>query len=141
MNPEQTYRSPKATNTQLREALRVALGLPEEPKAEKPSNAFKECLNAFQNAYEKQTGLHYQLQAKDAVAMAGIMKKLQALAPGADVVEMLTALVAKLPEWYVKNAYSIPVINGKFNEIVASIRQSKKQTTNEYKEKIARDLT
>jgi hypothetical protein len=142
MTAEQTYRNPKATKAQLREALRVALGLPEEPAAaQPPKNAFKECLNTFQTAYKKQTGLHYQIAAKDAVAMAGIIKKLQALAPGADVVELFTALAAKLPEWYVKNAFSLPVINGKFNEIVAAIRQSKNQINNDYKERIARDLT
>lgn len=142
MTPEQTYNNPKATKAQLREALRVALGLPEEPKREKPKNAFKDCLNAFQTAYKKETGLHYQLAAKDAVAMAAIMKKLQALAPGADVAELFTALVAKLPEWYLTNAFSLPVINGKFNEIVAAIKiQKKTKTSHEYKERIARDLT
>ena len=142
MSPEQTYRDPKATKPQLREALRVALRLPEEQVEDQPPrNVFKACLNAFQMAYKQHTGLHYQLAAKDAVAMAAIMKKLQKLAPGTDVVEMFTALVAKLPEWYVKNAFSLPVINGKFNEIVAAIRQTKKQNNDEYKERIARDLT
>lgn len=142
MTPEQTYRNPRATKAELRTALAESLGLPPEPKEEKPKNNFKDCLKVFQTAYKKHTDLHYQLATKDAVAMASVMKKLQKLAPGTDVVQMFTALMAKLPEWYVKNAFSLPVINGKFNEIVAAIRhQNTKKTTHEYKERIARDLT
>lgn len=142
MTPEQTYRNLKATKAQLRAALGEALGLPPEAEPEKPKSAFRECLTAFQTAYKKHTGLHYQLAVKDAVAMAGIMKKLQALAPGADVVQAFTVMVNKLPDWYKKNGFSISVINGKFNEIVAAIRSANKtKTSHEYKERIARDLT
>lgn len=143
MTPKEIYHDHKATKATLRAALGQVLGISAEPEQPKQPNVFKECLTAFQNAYKKQTGLHYQLSAKDAVSMAGIIKKFHGLNVGSEnIVEAFTVLLAKLPEWYRQNAFSLPVINGKFNEIVAAIRQSNdKKTSYEYKERIARDLT
>lgn len=112
-----------------------------QPK-EQDQSVFKTCLNAFQTAYKNQTGLDYSFQAKDGVALAGIIKKVSALiGTDAHVVTTFTMLINKLPEWYRTNAFSLPVINGKFNEIVATIKQNKNKPKDEYKERIARDLT
>lgn len=113
--------SARSSKEQLREALAWTLGAPQPPKgvAKEPS-VFNECKSVFSAEYRKTAGVPYVFGVKDGVALASIIKKLEAMGesnmPGA-----FTAIVQNLPEWYRKNAFSIPVINSKFNEIIASI--------------------
>ena len=115
-------RSLRSSKEELRAALAWALGeAPQTPKggAKEPS-VFNECKSVFSAEYLKTAGVPYVFGVKDGVALASIIKKLEAMGesnmPGA-----FTAIVQNLPEWYRKNALSIPVINSKFNEIIASI--------------------
>ena len=114
-------RSARSSKEQLREALAWTLGAPQPPKggAKEPS-VFNECKSVFSAEYLKTAGVPYVFGVKDGVALASIIKKLGAMGesniPGA-----FTVIVQNLPEWYRKNAFSIPVINSKFNEIIASI--------------------
>ena len=115
-------RSERSSKEQLREALAWTLGeAPQPPKggAKEPS-IFNLCKEAFRMEYRKTSGVSYIFEAKDGVALSGIIKKLEAL-DEQNVVGTFTAIVQNLPEWYKKNAFSIPVINSKFNEIIASI--------------------
>ena len=113
--------SARSSKEQLREALAWTLGAPKPPKggAKEPS-AFNECKSVFSAEYRKTAGVPYVFGVKDGVALASIIKKLEAMGesniPGA-----FTVIVQNLPEWYRKNAFSIPVINSKLNEIIASI--------------------
>ena len=123
-------RSARSSKEQLREALAWTLGEAPQPSrnkfetgskggANEPS-VFNECKSVFSAEYRKTAGVPYVFGAKDGVALASIIKKLEAMGesniPGA-----FTVIVQNLPEWYRKNAFSIPVINSKFNEIIASI--------------------
>ena len=123
-------RSLRSSKEELRAALAWALGEAPQPRsaeltskpkggAKEPS-VFNECKSVFSAEYLKTAGVPYVFGVKDGVALASIIKKLEAMGetniPGA-----FTVIVQNLPEWYRKNALSIPVINSKFNEIIASI--------------------
>lgn len=115
-------RSLRSSKEELRAALAWALGeAPQPPKwgAKEPS-VFNACKSVFSAEYRKTAGVPYVFGVKDGVALASIIKKLEAMGesniPGA-----FTVIVQNLPEWYRKNAFSLPVINSKFNEIIASI--------------------
>ena len=115
-------RSLRSSKEELRAALAWALGeAPQPPKggAKEPS-AFNECKSVFSAEYRKTAGVPYVFGVKDGVALSAILKKIQAMGE-TNVTGTFTAIVQNLPEWYKKNAFSIPVINSKFNEIIASI--------------------
>ena len=128
--------SARSSKEELREALAFALGVEQKAhKNEKGVSIFTECKNVFANEYNKYTGLRYNFQVKDGVALAGIIKKIEANLPpapsqggGEKVVNTFTALVQNLPVWYKEKAFSLSVINSKYNEIIASI--TKKAGTN-----------
>lgn len=112
--------SRRSSKEELREALAWALDAPLPPKGgAKEPGAFNACKSAFYTEYRKTTGVAYNFGVKDGVALAGIIKKIEAL--DAPALITFTALVQNLPDWYKKNAFSLPVINSKFNEIIASI--------------------
>ncbi|MDT8346508.1 MAG: hypothetical protein RQ756_01800, partial [Flavobacteriaceae bacterium] len=81
-SPIEIYRNPKSTKAQLKEALRVALELPEEkpPKHEKYS-LFKACLNHFEITFKQRTGIDYVVTPKDGKAMAELLKKINQISP------------------------------------------------------------
>lgn len=116
-------RSLRSSKDELRVVLAWALG-EEAPKQTKEGTKqpgiFNDCKAAFNAEYRKTAGVPYVFGVKDGVALASIIKKLEAMGesniPGA-----FTVIVQNLPEWYKKNAFSLPVINSKFNEIIASI--------------------
>ena len=122
--------SARSSKEQLREALAWTLGEAPQPSrnkfgtgskggAKEPS-VFNECKSVFSAEYRKTAGVPYVFGVKDGVALSGIIKKIQALGEE-NVTGTFTALIQNLPEWYKKNAFSLPVINSKFNEIIASI--------------------
>ncbi|MBF0576622.1 hypothetical protein [Dysgonomonas sp. GY617] len=138
-----TLKSKKANKEQLREALAASLGVAYEPATkDQQENLFTECRSVFFKAYKDQTGLDYSFVGKDAKALTQILEKIGNMSSDwSDQDKRMTfeALVINLPDWYKKNAFSISVINNKFNEIVASIKQNgrQQQTGGDLKSKLA----
>lgn len=126
-----TLYSQRSSKEQLREALAWSLGV-ETPsstrKESKEASVFTLCKNAFSVEYRRYAGVPYVFSAKDGVALSGIIKKLEDMNE-TNVPVTFTAIVQNLPEWYKKNAFAIPVINSKFNEIVASISKANRAGT------------
>ncbi|NDV45487.1 hypothetical protein D0T49_00270 [Paludibacter sp. 221] len=140
-----TLQSTKASKEQLREALAAALGVRyERANREKVVTIFTECRDVFLKTYKANTGLDYSFGAKDGRALACIIEKIGNAHDGNDTESLVTfkALIGNLPEWYKQNAFSLTVINNKFNEIVASIRKNGEKTgiTNDYKARVLKDL-
>lgn len=118
--------SKKSSKELIREALAWALNVPIDKGCSREPSVFNQCKLVFSSEYRRVTGVPYVFGVKEGVALAGIIKKIEELGD-VNVINTFTALVQHLPEWYKKNAFSIPVINSKFNEIIASI--SKKTGT------------
>lgn len=143
----QTLNSPKASKEQLRQALAAALGVAYEVKGkEKSISMFNQCKGIFLDAYQEQTKIEYSFAAKDGVALSSLIEKVKGITTY-PTDETITAtfrlLLVKLPDWYKQNAFSLTVINNKFNEIVASIKNNDGKTgiTNDYKARVLSDLT
>jgi hypothetical protein len=134
----------KASKAQLREALAASLGVEyEQPNKEKEKTLFVQCRDTFLEAYKKHTGIDYSFEAKDGRSLASIIGKLKDRQPSKSD-ELLHGsfifLIIKLPDWYKQNAFSLTVINNKFNEIVASITQNgngQQQTGDSLESKLA----
>lgn len=142
MKPIDVLRKVNATKAQLRKALAEALGVPYvEPaaKQEQEQQYFKPCLNAFLMRYKEVTKLDYNFTAKDGKALKSIIEKIKNITTTGDVTATFTYFIKHLPEWYVKNAFSLTVIDNKFNEIIASIRSSK-NVSDGFKQRIVNDL-
>lgn len=140
-----TLRNPAATKQQLREALAAALGVEYIEKKTEKNTVFNQCKFIFNQYYTDFSGLSYAFGAKDGVALADIIKKLQALSYLNDeqTVKTFEALISKLPDWYKNNAFSLTVINKKFNEITTSIKRNSGNAggiSADYRAQIARDL-
>jgi len=140
-----TLKNPKASKEQLRAALSAALGVPYIVKDKGAETLFTQCRKVFMAAYERHTGVSYVFGAKDAKALKELIAKVGSLAnaPTDDTtIEMLGYLIDRLPEWYKQNAFSLPIVNNKFNEIVASIKKNGGQSgiTNDYKARVISDL-
>lgn len=137
------YNRKSSSKEALREALAFCLGVA-YVKKEKVTSIFEACKQFFSEKYKERTGIEYYWKAKDAVALNAILKQLEAInIHNSDMFLLFQHLIHKLPEWYQKNAYSLPVINSKFNDIVRIIKQQnngKTNISNEYKQQIIRDL-
>lgn len=137
---ERIYRNRRSSKEELREALGAALGLPQMPgKGKENPGVFNVCKTAFCSEYAKTAGVSYTFAAKDGVALSKIIAKLEGLGEQ-DVASAFSVLMQKLPEWYKKNAFALPVIEKKFNEIIASISRNGGQISNSYKQKLLSDL-
>lgn len=143
-----TLKSPKASKEQLREALAASLGVAlERQSKEKETTLFAQCRDTFMEAYKKHTGIDYSFGAKDGIAVSQLIDKIQCLIEyksPADALATFEAFINNLPDWYKQNAFSLTVINNKFNEIVASIRKNggkKTGITDDYKARVLNDLT
>jgi hypothetical protein len=139
-------RNPHASKQQLREALAASLGVEiTEGKTDKQT-LFSQCKRIFDQYYSEFSGLPYAFGAKDGVALAAIIKKIEALSLESDeqIIRTFEALISKLPDWYKNNAFSLTVINKKFNEIITSIKRGSGNTASgisaDYRAQIARDL-
>lgn len=131
MNRDQqlkTLKSPKASKEQLREALAASLGVVYERQTkEREITIFTQCRDSFLEAYKKHTGIAYSFEAMDGRALSSIIKKIGNLENTQNDVELLDSfnvLIYRLPDWYKQNAFSLVIINNKFNEIIASIRKN-----------------
>jgi len=138
-------KNPHASKQQLREALATALGVElTESKSDKRS-VFSACKGVFEFCYSDYSGFPYAFSAKDGVALAAIIKKIEGLGVDSDqqIIKTFEALISKLPDWYKNNAFSLTVINKKFNEITTSIKRSSVNSggiSADYRAQIARDL-
>lgn len=141
--------NPKSSKEQLRSALASALGV--EYKAatkERNESVFSECKALFFRFYNRETGLTYSFTGQDGKSLKELIGKVQSILnfPAKDetVVNTFGMLLEKLPDWYRKNAFSLPVINKKFNDIVSSIKQGNERGQSNisagYKQKLIDDL-
>ena len=141
MDPLELLGKKTATKQELREALAQVLGV-ETPDFEADKNRtqtpFKPCLNVFLEQYKKVTQLDYAVTSRDGKALAEIIGKIEKIAKN-DVVNTFTYIITHLPQWYVENGFSLIIINSKFNEILASVKQQKTISYG-YKESILNDL-
>lgn len=139
------FNNTKASKEQLREALAASLGVECERKSqEKEKTLFVQCRDTFLEAYKNHSGLDYYFATKDGVALSNIIKKIGFLSGTSkdDTLMTFKALINNLPDWYKQNAFSLTVINNKFNEIVASIRNNGRQQgiTDSFKSRVLNDL-
>lgn len=139
-------KNPHSSKQQLREALAASLGVElAESKTDKQT-VFTSCKRIFDRYYtENSGGLPYAFSAKDGVALSDIIKKIEGLSIETDeqIIKTFEALIVKLPDWYKNNAFSLPIINKKFNEITTSIKRNSGNTCGisaDYRAQIARDL-
>lgn len=147
----------KSTKERLREALSFALGVEYKPMSkEKTESVFNDCKAVFCEFYKQETGLTYTFTGQDGKALKELIDKIKTLltphqlppqgGEREDVIISKTfqVMLVKLPDWYRKNAFSLPVINKKFNEIVSSIKQSNEKGQSSisagYKQKLIDDL-
>lgn len=141
--------NPKSSKERLREALSFALGVEYKPTTkEQNESVFNECKALFFRFYNRETGLVYSFTGQDGKALKELIGKVQSIInfPAKDetVVNTFGMLLEKLPDWYRKNAFSLPVINKKFNDIVSSIKQGNERgqanISAGYKQKLIDDL-
>lgn len=125
-----TLNNPKSTKAALKHALSFALGVEYEPDTkEKQQTVFNRCQQIFCDYYTKETGLTYVFEGKEGRSLAQLVDKVSGLiSPPTDenIVVSFTALIQNLPDWYKQNQFNLPVINSKFNAIVASISKNGK---------------
>jgi hypothetical protein len=143
MTPLQVFNKKNATKEQLRAALAEVLNVeykPPEPKNKDENPLFKPCLNVFLAQYQKTTGLEYSITPKDGKALKSIIEKVTKVTTTGDVQTTFQFIILNLPPWYVKNAFSLSVIDSKFNEIIGSIRNSKNTVSHGYKQRIVDNL-
>lgn len=136
----------RSSKAELRQALAYVLGVELPPEPVKVESLHTKCKQVFCETYKTKTGLDYMFAAKDAGALKQIIGKIEGiLSRPTDelIVNTFNVMIDKLPDWYVQNAFSLPVINKKFNEIAANIKNNgaKKQPISEsYKDRIRRSL-
>lgn len=136
-----TLHNPKATKEELRAALARSLGVDYTPATKGQADSlFSDCRSLWMTRYLADTGLDYSFSAVDAVSLKAIITKMQRLTDEQEqrTLEALAVLFERLPAWYKENAYSLPVVNKKFNEIIASIRKEygKQKQPAEHKERL-----
>lgn len=135
----------KASRDDLRRAIAFLLEIQYQPVSKtEEKTLFKRCCEIFGQSYKERTGVEYFFAQRDGIALSEIIKKIGVMTNTGSDDEVLTtfsALLLNLPEWYKRNAFSLRVINCKFNEIVASIRnEGKKGVTDDFKRQTIRDL-
>jgi hypothetical protein len=142
--------NPKASREQLRSALAFSLGVEYAPVSkEQKESVFNNCKVIFLAFYARETGLIYTFSGQDAKALKELIGKVKTVfnCPAADdqIPVAFRLLLEKLPAWYKKNAFSLPVINKKFNEIVSSVKQKndgkgQSNISEGYRRKLINDL-
>ncbi len=141
MKPIEVLHKKNATKPQLRCALAESLGVEwhEPTQTQEDETPFKQCLNYFLNEYKTATKLDYAFSPKHGIALKGILTKIEKVSTTGDVTATFMYLVKHLPKWYRENAFSLCVINSKFNEIIATIKTNKK-VSDGYKQQIITDI-
>ena len=141
MTPLETLHKKTATKQDLRQALAEALNV-SMPAFEACKNGsqttFKTCLNAFLERYKEVTRLEYSVTSRDGKALSEMITKIEKIA-NKDTANTFMYIIKHVPQWYIENGFSLPMINGKFNEIIAAIKTQKK-VSDDYKKSILNDL-
>jgi len=93
----------------------------------KESNGFLEMKNTFLTYYKKKKDLDYYFTGKDAGCLKQLTNKLKStlksVGKEANLTDTFTGFLNAInDEWIIENL-SIPIINSKYNEILAKIRQ------------------
>ncbi|SNA83282.1 hypothetical protein DK150_550057 [Flavobacterium psychrophilum] len=142
MTPTETYHSPKSTKKDLKKALAETLGIEysETNANEKIETDYKICVAFFMKRYKEITKLDYNFNSRDGKSIKDILTKIEHITKTGNISETFKYLIQNLPDWYKQNAFSLIVINSKFNEIIASIKASKNKVSDEYKQQIIRDI-
>ncbi|MCT4613610.1 MAG: hypothetical protein N4A49_01895 [Marinifilaceae bacterium] len=143
-----TYKKKSSTKKELRKALAFMLNIEycEIQKDTKSESIFSQCKKIFTDSYLEHVEIDYYWQAKDSFALTQIISKLNRLVElkGGDTKTAFEYMINKLPKWYKDNAFSVTIINSKFNEIISEIKQShessKAPISSDYKQKIIGDL-
>ena len=142
------FKKNSSTKQQLRNALAATLGIAAEEAErmeQQEQNLFGICKDAFMKAYATKTGLVYYFTGKDAKALLEIIKKIELMPTSTNTEESFKVIVERLPLWYVNNAFNLPAISSRFNDIVVQIKNSvngraTNSISNDYKQKVVRDL-
>ncbi|WP_053405153.1 hypothetical protein [Persicobacter sp. CCB-QB2] len=146
---KELLKNPNAKRADLKAALADAYHLDLhalKAAKEMESRIFNQCKGYFSQQYQNHTQVPLMWSAKDAGALKDIMKKLNQLTEGkTPVVEAFQYLIINLPDWYKSHGFSLPVINGKFNELIAEIKTnrngaSKSNVSDDYKARVLKDL-
>lgn len=149
MNNEQATKilnRKSSSKEQLREALAYALGVDYVPfSTQSGTSLTAKCKSVLFEAYRSETGLDYSFAGADAKALSELIKKIAKTAESEseDVIyQTFSALIHKLPDWYKQNAFSLLVINKKYNEIIVSIKKNgnKQPIGYDYRRRIVDDL-
>lgn len=121
-----------ATKGELRAALAEALFEPLPQWAEVEENLTGKCRKYFADAFAQATGLAYNFQPKDHKALGALVGKIADAAtakkPDAtsrDIFAAFTFFIDHLPQWYREGGFSLCIINSKFNEIIAQMKNGK----------------
>lgn len=146
IDPEAILNNRNSLKHEVFSALAEALNKPKKPwcfAKERPTTVFSICLNSFISLYEKQTGMRYSFQQKDAGCLNSLIKKLYSIAKNTadeQIIHAFEFLMQKLPSWYLEHGFSLCVINSKFNEIIAEIKKNgtdkKGKISDSYKHKV-----
>lgn len=135
--------NPKASREQLRRSLAEWAGVPYEPrttaKPENEKSLFARCQFVFMQRYKDEAKVKYSFGAKDGRALKEIIEKIRAF-PDTETDEQIyitfCALMKNLPQWYIKNSFSLSRINNDFNIIIANIKTDGGQgITNDLKQR------
>lgn len=111
----------------------------------KSQSLWTQCKASWLCHYEKEVGISYLFTTKDGVALASLLhkfKRLWADKSEEEYFQCFVYLVQHLPNWYQQNAFSLPIINSKCNEIISAIKQQrspKKGLSTEYLQQVLRD--
>lgn len=132
-DPVKTLHKRSATRDELRAALASALGLPLPTWAEADDDLNTRCRARFCWAYSIAThNATYRFQPKDYKALDALVKKITDAtteknpeATTDDVEKAFAWFLNNLPEWYRSTGFSACILNSKFNEIVAAIKNGK----------------
>ncbi len=144
MTPLEILHKKGATKAELRGALAASLGVPvPDFSGGGTSSLHNRCKQAFQEAYQKQTGVPYAWSAKDAGAMGQLLAKLKKMSGGKseeEVAAVFQYILENLPSWYKKHSFEVATINGKLNAIVGELKGlNNGELNNDYRARIARE--
>lgn len=144
-----------ASKVELRAALAQALGMPLPSWSATGYNLVQACRGYFSDRYSYVTDLEYSFGAKDHAALRGLVDKLSGavsrknpLANEHDVYNAFVYLIRNLPPWYQGAGFSLSIINAKYNEIIAQLKNERNNkkgagklgVSDDYLSALARDI-
>lgn len=154
-DPYKILHKRNATKKELRAALADILRVPVPTWAEVDESLTSRCRTLFGMAYRTSTGQTYHFQAKDYKALAELTGKVADAtaektpnATDGDIENAFIYFLKHLPPWYKGAGFSACIINSKFNEIIAQMKNGNGKTKQggagvsaDYLDGIVRDLS